>query len=92
MSVHPCSCSPPGQCRRCGQNILDGRLPLMVDAHDGLGGERLDLCQDCGGLFDGWFRRRPPAAPLRARVARAPSAAPVGRASAFAALFSEAKS
>jgi hypothetical protein len=58
MSVRSCSCPASAQCRRCGANILEGRLTLYVDAHDATPGQRVDLCGDCSGLFSAWFLRR----------------------------------
>jgi hypothetical protein len=69
MTPCPCTCPPASQCRRCGQNILDGRLTAYVVTQDDLEGDRLDLCRDCAGLFTAWFLRRPTAnPPLRGRV------------------------
>lgn len=80
-------------CQRCREILVDAWPVVVAISRPGEPAETVELCSQCGGYLATFLRHRGRApAPLRSRVGtRAPTAGPVGRGSAFAALFSEAE-
>jgi hypothetical protein len=97
-----CSCSDPpttappvrAVCQRCREILVDQLPTVVAISRPGEPAETWEICSQCEPLLRHHLRgrgRHP--APLRSRVAvRVPAAGPVGRASRFESLFSEAKS